>query len=207
MTRSFQLMLAVAMALPAGLTGQAGPDAERLLVELAIARYAKENWAQRALGYEEVPREFGTPHEPTGPPVATYRSKEHSALLARLAGARLLESGRGALCEKKPAEDCVYKIFRIGVPDVKGDSATALAYVIERIAIPEGAAEMDYKMVIVRKQGVWTVVSAWFSREALFGPPPQPFKKPGHQQQPAKDSTDLHHDGHRSLVDIRGPSA
>ena len=141
-----------------------------MVVEQAIAKYASQTLSGRRVGFDLTPQEFGTPHEPTGPARAEYRTPEHSALLAQLADGRLLATPRGALCSSvNTSADCVQVILRIGIPEVAGDSATAWMYIYEDL--PDGREETDTRLLLAKESGEWKVVKSLDTRYALFGKP------------------------------------
>ncbi|MEK6598251.1 MAG: hypothetical protein AABY91_07960 [Gemmatimonadota bacterium] len=116
----------------------------------------------RTIGFDPVPREFDTPHPATGPDRAEYRTSDHVARLATEAGAVLVEGFTTApLCTPGAVRPCLEKVFRIGVPVVRGDSGTVWLYVWEGWGEPECCPnwdEVDTKLLLVRRKNVWQVV-------------------------------------------------
>jgi hypothetical protein len=143
---------------------------EEQLVERAVARYAAEQFRGKALGLELPPREFGTPHPPTGPPQASYRTPEHWAAVAQDAGARPGRSQSGKFCRNAAETDCVWAIIRIGVPAITGDSALVWLYEFEAIE-HDAMEETDIQLLLVRTNGAWQVTERLEMRSAYYVKP------------------------------------
>lgn len=146
---------------------------ERMLVEQAVAKYSRDIFAPRRLRYDSTPHEFATPHELSGPGLAPYRTPEHNALLASLAGGEVLLA-RDVVCSSDAAVDCVQVILRIGIPAIAGDSASASTYVFETVR--DAGQETDTQLFLVKQEGAWKVVRAAISRHALMGRLDPPIK-------------------------------
>ena len=133
------------------------PLAETLLVERAVARYAGALDLFRPFGYEEGAQEFGTPHEPTGPVLALYRTQEHSNALAQDLGARAVRFPAVTFCGELSPIGCVQTVFRIGVPVVAGDSATVWLYCYSVSKGDGSAEETDLELLLVKRDSRWSV--------------------------------------------------
>ena len=144
-------------------TPQTSPDA--MAIELAVARYVgKRDTRQRLIGLDDRAQEFATPHAPTGPSFAAYRTRQHLEALAREAGAELVGSRGVVYCVEQPKTGCFESTFRIGVPEQRGDTAMVWLYSFE----PRWNSEMDLHLKVVRGGSGWTVVGPTDYREGLF---------------------------------------
>jgi hypothetical protein len=143
------------------------PVEEMKQVELALARYLKSRSSGgRRIGLEEKAQEFATPHAPTGPEYASYRTREHLARLAEQAGAILL-GHPVAYCSENPTPDCVEGTIRIGVPQVIGDSAKIWYYTYD----PHYLSDFDTRVLAVRSpMGGWNIVRELEFHETLSMP-------------------------------------
>ena len=143
-------------------------EVEALRIERAAARYVREHYHDHILGLEDRAQEFATPHAPTGPTRAGYRSREHLKRLAEDAGATIIEQGSFVYCSSQQKPGCIEMAVRIGVPEQRGDTATVWLYVRE----PAADSEVDSQLLLVRRGGNWSVERPLQFREALFEPPP-----------------------------------
>ncbi len=94
----FGVLTVVAMEAPAPQRADADTVRELMAIERIVAPHLRGRFGTRRVGLEAQAQEFGTPHDPTGPERAEYRTAEHLTELAQLAG-----SSRGPqealLCE------------------------------------------------------------------------------------------------------------
>ena len=149
------LGLLQAVLLPAG--------TEEMRIERAVARFVRTIYPTQTLGYEEISQEFATPHAPTGPVRAGYRTPQHTAALVRdlRAVVRLRTS---KLCEERGQTGCISTVIRIGTPVITADSATVWLYAYDPV-VPE---EYDQKLLVKRGPDGWFVAGTIENRVGLL---------------------------------------
>jgi len=106
-----------------------GNQSELLKVELSVARYVKSLGLKGNIGFDESAQP-STVQSSIRP---AYRSVQHAASLATEMGAQSVKLDEVVSCSApRDPRSCkmngVIQVLRIGVPEIKGDSATIWLY-------------------------------------------------------------------------------
>ncbi len=146
------------------------PRSQVLQVEQAIARYQVSRTSSIRLGFDPAPWDFAAA-APAAPP---SRSPQSISLLARTLGAEVVDIAKANLCRRAVELDCWHQVVRVGLPEVRGDTATAFLYTDERILGGEAGEITAQRLLLVREAGTWTVVRVLEVTRSIYGKPAPP---------------------------------
>jgi hypothetical protein len=141
-------------------------DTARLAVELVTARFVASQHPGRRLGLMAGAQEIVERARPTGKAQAGYRTKEHVLGMAHAAEAIVLTTYAGRFCTAQMAEGCVEIAFRIGVPEINGDTAEVWTYAYESPRSGAWREEVDERLRLVKMRNGWRVDARIETRRA-----------------------------------------
>jgi hypothetical protein len=145
------------------------PAPDTLLVELAVAKYARSNEGPlHRLGFQNTPRSFYQ-QTLTDTVLTAYRRPEHIKALLTEAKASLITSPNFVFCYSLFVPECLETVFRIGIPQISGDSAKVWLYRLEQSGRDTFAAS-GLKLLLTRTEGKWSVVKTLDEMLGTFEP-------------------------------------
>lgn len=131
-------------------------SADTLLVERAVARYARSIEGVHRLGFQNTPRGF-TKQTLADSVSTAYRTPEHIKSLLSDARATLVTSSTFAFCYSLFVPECLETVFRIGIPEVAGDSAKVWLHTFVQSG-KESFLASGLKLLLTRTDAKWSVV-------------------------------------------------
>lgn len=169
MSWPLQVLLPAILAAP--LSGPASSEVvdSALVVERAVAVYARSIYQGRRLGFDNTPWEFMTPHAHGERDLARYRSPEHVEAIAHLMGGAVVRFPDLPLCKRAVDSACVQTVIRIGVPAMAGDAARVWLYAHELLDGGELSEETDRLLLPSRDGDSWRVVQELEIRRTYSG--------------------------------------